>query len=549
MSVDKQVDSGVAAEPVTSEKAQLKAAQKAAAKAEKDAKKAAREAELRKQQEAANAILERVVENVEEDAYGFLPLVQSKYRTKRQWLAVDDLNAELKGQKVWLRGRVQDNRCKGSIGFIVLRDRCATVQCVLTDDKAMIKWAGSLSLESVVDVCGEVTVPAQPILGATQQVEIAVGQIHCVSKSRPELPFQLKDANNREAQEGESEEAGAASPTDIIRVSQDTRLDNRVIDLRTYAMQAVMRISSETCFLFREALRAKSFVEIHSPKLIAGASEGGSNVFTLNYFNRPACLAQSPQLYKQMAICADLNRVFEITPVFRAENSNTHRHLCEFTGLDFEMAIYEHYTEVLEMIEYLFKFIFTGLNQRCAKEIGVVMKQYPCDPLVWKEESLRLDFAEGCRMLREAGHAGIPEDLSNFDIGTEQEKALGKLVKAKYNTDFYSMYNYPKNVRPFYTMPNAEDENTSNSFDVFIRGEEIISGAQRVHDADYLTKRAIECGIDPATIAAYIDAFSYGAFPHGGCGIGMERVVMLFLGLNNIRKVSMFPRDPKRLTP
>lgn len=261
---------------------------------------------------------------------------------------------------------------------------------------------------------------------------------------------------------------------------------------------------------------------------------------------RPACLAQSPQFYKQMvAACGGFDRVFEIGPVFRAENSNTHRHLCEFTGLDFEMAIYEHYYEALDVMGEMFNFIFDGLNERFAHELMLISQQYPFEPLKYLRPPLRITFQEGITMLRESGvDASYDEDIS-----TPHEKALGKLVAEKYNTDFYIMDKYPLSVRPFYTMPDPENPKLSNSYDLFIRGEEIVSGAQRVHDVDLLIQRAGEFNIPIHTIQSYIDAFKHGVQPHAGGGVGMERVVMLFLGLKNIRKTSMFPRDPVRLAP
>lgn len=256
-------------------------------------------------------------------------------------------------------------------------------------------------------------------------------------------------------------------------------------------------------------------------------------------------MAQSPQLYKQMALAADFDRVFEITPVFRAEKSFTHRHLTEFTGLDFEMAIHEHYDEALDVIDELFVSIFEGLTTRCTRELATIAAQYPATPLRWLPKAPRLTFAEGVQMLADAGHEVDPMG----DLNTEAERKLGALVAEKYGTDFFILTKFPTAVRPFYTMPDPANPAVSNSYDVFIRGEEIISGAQRVHDADLLTARALECGVPPESIAAYIDAFRYGAYPHAGAGVGLERVVMLFCGLDNIRKTSLFPRDPKRLTP
>ena len=323
--------------------------------------------------------------------------------------------------------------------------------------------------------------------------------------------------------------------------------------------------------LFREFLSARGFVEIHTPKLISAASEGGADVFRVSYFEREAYLAQSPQLYKQMAICADFDRVYEIAPVFRAEKSFTARHMTEFMGLDFEMAFNEHYHEVLDLIDELFVSIFDGLATRYAREIEVIKRQFPFEDLVYHRPSLRLNYTELIDMLRADGltekqytddirylpaHALSPS-LSHalfslaaiVHFSTEEEKRLGVLVKEKYNSDFYIVDKFPLAVRPFYTMPDPVDSRFSNSYDIFLRGQEIMSGAQRVHDSAFLEQRAREENVEIATIQDYIDAFKFGAPPHAGGGIGLERIVMLYLNLGNIRKTSMFPRDPKRLTP
>ena len=269
-------------------------------------------------------------------------------------------------------------------------------------------------------------------------------------------------------------------------------------------------------------------------------------MFHLKYFGDDACLAQSPQLYKQMcAACSDLERVFEIGPVFRAENSNTHRHLCEFHGLDLEMVINEHYYEVLDVFSDLFIYIFDGLATKFRKELEAVRAQHPFEDLQYCRPSLRITYAEGIKMLKDGGW-----DINyGDDLSTAQERALGAMVKAKYATDFFMMDRYPMSIRPFYTMPCPDDPLLSNSYDFFIRGEEIVSGAQRVHEPELLTKQAREKGVPPESIKSYIDSFRHGALPHGGGGVGLERVVMLSLGLPNIRKASMFPRDPKRLFP
>jgi len=507
---------------------------KAAKKAEKERLKAEKAALQKQAQEVVDPLA---------DKYGDAAMIRSSEITDTKYVRVEDMDETLVDGTVNVRARVHTVRGKGKTAFIVLRQRTSTVQGVLfvddkTVSKGMIKYVTSLEKETIVNVIGKVTKPEVPVESCTQKmVELQILEIHAISRSIPRLPLLIEDASRPEPTEGEESE--------MAGVGQATRLDNRVLDLRTPTNQAIFKCQSQVCQFFRSSLLKQGFIEIHTPKMIAGASEGGAAVFRLDYIGRPACLAQSPQLYKQMAVCADFEKVFEIGPVFRAEKSFTHRHLTEFTGLDFEMAIKEHYFEVLDVIENFFHDIFDGLNETCSDELKTINEQYPFEPLLYPKPTLRITFEEGIALLKEAGYDASEDE----DIGTEEEKALGKLVREKYKTDFYVMHRYPKNARPFYTMLAPDDESVTNSYDIFIRGEEIISGAQRIHDSGLLETRAIECGIDPETIRSYLESFSYGAPPHGGCGIGLERVVMLFLGLKNIRKTSMFPRDPQRLTP
>ena len=531
----------------------------AAKKADRDAKKAAKAAE-KAAKEAAKAAAKaaedarRLAALTEADPddplraqYGDAAMVQSVAVSGRAWTDVAALAPALAGQTVLVRARVAAVRGKGKSAFLVLRQGGATAQAVLfvddaTVSKGMVRYASNLSKESVVDLEGVVALPAEPVGACSQaDVELKVTAVRCVSRAASPLPFEVSDA----ARSARAIAEGAARGEQWNTVGQDTRLDARVVDLRTPANRAIFRLQSAVCALFREALAADGFVEIHTPKLLGGASEGGAAVFRVDYMGRPACLAQSPQFYKQMAVCADLGRVFEIGPVFRAEDSNTHRHLTEFVGLDFEMPIAEHYSEVMDVLDRLFVSMFTGLNARCAAELAAVNEQYEFAPLRFAPVTPRLTFEEGVAMLAAAGVEVDPLG----DLSTEAERALGKLVAEKLGVDFYILHRYPAAARPFYTMPCADDARYSCSFDVFIRGEEIISGAQRVHDAALLEARAVACGVVPETIRGYLDAFKFGATPHGGLGVGLERVVMLFAGLDNIRKTSMFPRDPKRLAP
>lgn len=542
----------------------------AAKRAKKAAEKAAKEEKKRKQREERERRerekLEKLKGAANEDwsgVFGDAPMIQSKFKSEEgigRWTKIGNLDESMKGKEVLVRGFLHTSRGVGKGAFVLLRSSLYTVQCVAFESKggdgkaeipsAMIKYMTGLPVESIVDVYGTVTVPENPVEGATQSaVEIQASKFHCVNKAKAAMPFQMEDACRPDAVKETDVGAydhDANSSAEGGRVGQETRLDHRWIDLRTPANQSIFRIQSAVCTFFREYLLSQDFIEIHTPKLLSGASEGGADVFTLDYFGKPACLSMSPQLHKQMAAaCGGFERVFEIGPVFRAENSNTRRHLCEFTGLDLEMAISEHYDEVLDVLGDLFVYIFDGLKEKCGSEIERIREQHGFDDLQYLKKTLKIDYATGAKLLREAGvEQGDLEDLS-----TENEKKLGDIVKEKYNTDFFIMDKYPLAVRPFYTMPDPNNPKLSNSYDVFIRGQEILSGAQRVHEPELIEERARAWGIDVSTIASYVDSFRNGALPHGGGGIGMERVVMLYLGLPNIRKSSMFPRDPRRITP
>ena len=539
----------------SSEKNKEKNAEKARLKAEKEAKKAAQRAERERREREKQ---ERLA-GIGQDNFGDQPIVQSEKVTDRVWTKIENLKPAMSGQEVLVRGHLQTSRSVGKGVFVLVRSTLFSVQGVAFESKdgavsqAMIKYISALPLESIIDMKGMVTVPDQPVDSATQKmVEIQITEFHCVNKAKMALPFQMEDAcrpdSEKETDVGayNEDDDAAAAEDGMIRVGQKIRLDYRWIDLRTPANQAIFRIESMVGCLFREFLIKKGFIEIHTPKLIGGASEGGSDVFTLNYFGQPACLAMSPQLHKQMtAACSGFERVFTTGPVFRAENSNTRRHLCEFTGLDLEMVIHEHYDEALELMSELFIYIFDGVNERCRNELERIREQHPFEDLKYLRPTLKLNYSEGCQLLRSAG---IEQDDFE-DLSTENEKKLGDIVKEKFDTDFFFLDKFPLGVRPFYTMPDPNNPKLSNSYDFFIRGQEIVSGAQRIHDPDLLIERAEAHDIDLKDIESYVNSFRHGAHPHAGGGIGLERVVMLFLGLPNIRKASWFPRDPKRIAP
>eukprot|EP00029_Vermamoeba_vermiformis_P003536 TRINITY_DN14083_c0_g1_i1.p1 TRINITY_DN14083_c0_g1~~TRINITY_DN14083_c0_g1_i1.p1 ORF type:complete len:592 (-),score=245.15 TRINITY_DN14083_c0_g1_i1:86-1840(-) len=559
------------------------------AKMQKAAERAEREKKQKEEEEKKLAEIRQKYGHL----FGDRPLVEKKAADeaeKRVYTSLADLSESHAGQTVLIRARVQNSRpVGGKLCFLLLRQSTHSLQGIVevNEDpnvlpREMVKFIAGVPRESIVDVVGVVNKVGEKIESATHQfIEVKVQKFFVIS-SAVALPIQYEDVSrpqallNKQREEIEAIEAELNPLLEKLQaekdeaakkeletqvntlqakksaaqkfafVKQDLRLDNRVIDLRTAANQAIFKLQSATCFFFRQALLKHGFVEIHTPKLISAKSEGGANVFTVTYFDRPAYLAQSPQLYKQMAIVADMDRVFEIGPVFRAENSNTPRHLTEFTGLDMEMQIKQHYHEVLDVIEDMFMTIFEGLNTQYKHELVMVSHQFPYEPFQFKK--LRLTFPEAVKLVNEANDPEIK--MGDFDdFSTPAEKLLGRIVKEKYQTDFFVVDKFPSAVRPFYTMLDAEDARYSNSYDFFMRGQEIISGAQRIHDPNVLESRAKALGIEVDTIKAYLDCFKFGAPPHGGCGVGLERVVQFFLNLDNIRRTSMFPRDPERLTP
>ncbi|KAN0060398.1 aspartate--tRNA ligase dps1 [Thecaphora frezii] len=520
---------------------------KRAAKAEKERIKAEKAAKLA----AEKAAREAADVDFASQNYGKLPLNMSQERTGRKRTAIADISEERDGESILLSARIQTSRSPSAkLVFLTLRQGVDCVQATLAQapekvSRQMTKWAAGLAAETIVLVEGTIVKAPKPIESATitvRNAEIKISKIHSTSDiAFEQLPFGVDDATRSDLEIQASQETDRPLPP----IALDTRLDNRVLELRTTTNQAIFRLTHGVCKLFREYLDNLDFVEIHTPKLQGAATESGSSVFKVGYFKGNAFLAQSPQLAKQMAIAADFGRVYEIGPIFRAEDSNTHRHMTEFTGLDLEMAFEEHYHEVVDVLDGLFTFIFRELPKRYRKEIDAVKKQFPCDEFLLPEKTVRLEYKEAVAMLREAGkEIGDLDDLS-----TELERTLGALVREKYHTDFFMLDKFPLAVRPFYTMPDPTDGNYSNSYDFFMRGQEILSGAQRIHDAAFLEKRMEAFGIPVESMKHYVEAFRLGAPPHAGGGIGLERVVMFYLGLGNIRRASMFPRDPKRLEP
>ncbi|KAK5075439.1 aspartate--tRNA ligase dps1 [Lithohypha guttulata] len=477
--------------------------------------------------------------------YGKLPLMQSvppsraDHERAEKWWHLRDMTPEKAGQEVVFRGRIHVIRQMSSkLAFIVFREGITTIQGVLRAKEGgvsenMVRFAEHMRPGTLVLAKGLLKQAEQRVkLTSIHDVEIELVDLHIETARTVPVPFSVYEAEQ-------------ASKDHTI--SDRVRLSNRILDLRTPTSQGIFRVQSSVCRFFREYLDEQHFIEIHTPKLQGGATEGGSEVFKLNYFGRPAFLAQSPQLAKQMCIASDFQQVYEVGPVFRAENSNTPRHLTEYTGLDIEMVIDTHYHEAMHTIDACLKHVFKRLYEKNRAEIDILKHHFPHEDLIWHEETVRITFAEGARLLSESGWKnddGSPQSEYE-DLSTRAERELGRLVKEKYNTDYYILDKFPASARPFYTMPDAENSKLTNSFDFMIRGQEVLSGGQRIHDYQMLKTNIENSGMDPETLQEYLDGFAYVAPPHAGAGIGLERLVSLFLELGNLRYASLFPRDPR----
>lgn len=484
--------------------------------------------------------------------YGDLPVMQSTTRNTTKRIDISTITEDMVGQEVTFRCRVHHIRTMGvKLAFLLFRQQITTIQGVLVEKPGeigplMMHWVEHLRTGSIILVTGVLKKPEIPVKSASvHTVEVHVSKLKVIVKRAEPVPFSVQEAEMVALDDAHKEEGRQS------QIPNRTRLSNRIIDLRTNTSQSIFRIQSGIGNLFRSTLDDQGFVEIHTPKLQGAATESGASVFKVNYFGRNAFLAQSPQLAKQMAIAADFERVYEIGAVFRAENSNTHRHLTEFTGLDMEMAIEEDYHEMMDVIDHTLKEIFKGIYTKYRKEVEIIKEQFPSDDLVWLEKTPVIPFKDAIQMLTDSGWLNEEgQEVSPLeDVGTRDEIRIGELIKEKYGTDYYILDKFPRSARPFYTMPDAEDPRYTNAFDVFVRGQEIISGAQRIHDSQMLEDNMRLVGIDPEDMSEYMEGFRWGAPPHAGCGVGLERILFLLLKLGNIRLGSMFHRDPKSFPP
>ncbi|MDR2866795.1 MAG: aspartate--tRNA(Asn) ligase [Methanomassiliicoccaceae archaeon] len=418
---------------------------------------------------------------------------------------------------VEVRGWVQDIRNLGGISFVILRDRFGTIQITLPKkkiDAELFEKLTTLPRESVISVTGDVKASDQTELG----LEIIPLSFILHSSAAVPLPMGVIDK---------------------VNVEMDTRLNNRFMDLRKPEIRAIFELKSLMLELLNEAMTANGFMQVFTPKVVASGAEGGSTLFKVDYFGRPAYLAQSPQLYKQMLMSTGLDRIYEIGPAFRAEHSNTNRHVTEFISFDGEMSWISSQSDIMGMIEKVIDHILRGLKDKgrgqlalLGKDVNVPSVPYPV-----------LTYAECLNMLASKGMNLKEGD----DLGTEGEKIIGEIMSEKGN-DLYWIAEYPEAEKPFYIM---EKDGTpySFSFDLDYKGQEISSGGQREHRYDKLRERMIKKGLDPESFDFYLDAFKYGMPPHGGWGIGIERMLVKMLDLPNVREAILFPRDLSRLSP
>ena len=429
----------------------------------------------------------------------------------------DSSNITVEDGTATVKGWVQDVRALGGIAFVTLRDRFGTIQITLPKkkiDPALFEELTKLPRESVVAVTGEVKASNQTALG----LEIIPSAVEVYSKAATPLPLGVVDK---------------------VNVEMDTRLNHRFMDLRKPEIRAIFELKAMMVELIEECVRENGFNQVYTPKINAAGAEGGAELFKIQYVDKPAFLAQSPQLYKQILMSTGLDRVFELGPAFRAELSNTNRHVTEFISFDGEMSWIENEEEVMAMIETIVDHVLTGLKERGKKQLEILGKEIkvPARPYPI------LTYSECLRMVQDAG---LPLKEGD-DLGTEGEKIIGDKMAEK-GVELYFIAEYPEEAKPFYIM---EKDGTpySFSFDLDYKGQEISSGGQREHRYDRLVARMEKKGLNPKDFQFYLEAFEYGMPPHGGWGIGIERLLVKMLDLGNIREAILFPRDPARLTP
>ena len=423
---------------------------------------------------------------------------------------ISQLATEMDGEDVTLGGWVHEVRNIGKIVFILLRDHSGIVQIIGKEGVVPESVIKSMNLpkESVIMVKGKVKRSGESKAG----LEIVPSEVINLNPLESTIPFEVT----------------GKVPADI-----DVRLDNRYIDLRRLETTSIFNIQATVLWSFRNTLVKEKFTEIRTPALVEAATEGGADLFQVEYFERKAFLAQSPQLYKQLAVIGGMDRVSMVVPVFRAEKHNTVFHLNEITQMDAEIGFADH-NDAMKLLKKVVKNIITDVSKRNSedlKRLGVTLSKPIIKEITYKK-AISLLNANGQKM--EFGE----------DFNREQEDALCKLIG-----DLVLVKEYPRSVRAFYSMPNDKDKLVCNSFDMLYKGLEVSSGAQRIHIPEILVQSIKDHGLDPSNFDFYINAFRQGAPPHAGWSLGLERLTMKLTGMQNIRECCLFPRDRVRLKP
>ncbi|MBO5198088.1 MAG: aspartate--tRNA(Asn) ligase [Lachnospiraceae bacterium] len=427
----------------------------------------------------------------------------------------DIAGGALDGQEISLTGAVHVIRDMGEITFVILRKSEGLVQCVL--EKSDLE-AFRLREGMTVKVSGIVNAEMR----APRGFELRLTGLTILSEPAPDTAMPVPIGKYK------------------LNTSLETKLSLRPISLRNIRERAIFKVQEGIVRGFRDFLYSEHFTEIRTPKIVAGNAEGGANVFKLEYFGKRAFLAQSPQFYKQMMVGV-YDRVFETAPVFRAEKHNTTRHLNEYTSLDFEMGYIESFHDIMDMETAMLQYVFAFLKKEYAKELAILKVTIPDVsriPAVRFDEAKRLVSEKYDRKIR-----------NPYDLEPEEEVLIGRYFKEEYDSDFVFVTHYPSKKRPFYAMDDPEDKKFTLSFDLLFKGMEITTGGQRIHTYAEQVKKMEERGMDPADFENYLMIHKHGMPPHGGLGIGLERLTMRLLDEANVRETTMFPRDVTRLEP
>lgn len=418
-----------------------------------------------------------------------------------------------------IKGYIHRIREMTGFSFVIIRTERETVQCVYSPDFSDYRWDDRLCEEACVRVFGKVV--SSTDAKGNERFELQIHDIAILSLPAAPLPIVI----NKKQLDG---------------IGLNTILDLRPVSMRNPKERAIFKIQEGIAKGFRDFLMQNGFTEIRSPKINFAGAEGGTNVFKLDYFGKQVYLAQSPQLYKQ-ALVGVFQRVFEIAPVFRAEHHDTSRHLNEYTSMDFEMGFINDFTDIMNMETGALKYIMELLKKDYAEEVELLHADIP---VIDKIPVIKFMDAKEILINK---FKYKPSDMKDFD--PEEESLLGKYAKKEFNSDFIFVTHYPSKKRPFYTMDDPENPEYTLSFDLLFRGLEITSGGQRIHDYNEQVAKMEKCGMNPEEFATYLMLHKYGAPPHGGLGIGLERLTMHLLGFKNVREATMFPRDINRVTP